>query len=96
MWQRADMQRRYSIYEAKAKLSEIIRQVKRHRRITITERGRDVAQVVPVEESASVEGRLAELTAAGVLSADTGVPLSSIRPVARRPGALARFLEDRD
>ena len=37
----------YSIYEAKAKLSEIIRHVKRRRSVTITERGREVARVVP-------------------------------------------------
>ena len=86
--------RRYSIYEAKAKLSEIIRQVKRNRRIVITERGRDVAQVVPVQ--ADLDQRLADLAAAGVLSRATLVRPGDVRPVARRRGALKRFLEERD
>lgn len=90
------MKRSYSIYEAKAKLSEIIRQVKQRRRITITDRGRPVAHVVPAELPATIEDRIAELTAAGVLSPAPAGDLSQIKRVARRAGALSRFLLDRD
>jgi prevent-host-death family protein len=38
------------IFEAKAKLSEIVRKVEQGERFTITVRGRAKAQVVPVEE----------------------------------------------
>ncbi|MFQ5504734.1 MAG: type II toxin-antitoxin system Phd/YefM family antitoxin [Planctomycetota bacterium] len=90
------MKLRYSIYEAKAKLSEIIRLVKKKRRITITERGRDVARVVPVEEPEALEERLLDLEAAGVLSGPPTGSLGGIRRVERRPGALGRLLEDRE
>ncbi|HEX5052419.1 MAG TPA: type II toxin-antitoxin system prevent-host-death family antitoxin, partial [Planctomycetota bacterium] len=43
----APMRLSYSIYEAKAKLSEILRVVRKGRRITITDRGREVARIVP-------------------------------------------------
>ena len=42
------------IFEAKTKLSEIIRQVEAGERFTITVRGRAVAEVVPARTSASV------------------------------------------
>lgn len=90
------MQRRYSIYEAKARLSELIRAVKRRQRVTITERGRPVAEVVPCEptEGREMEQRLAQLHAAGSLIAARRPP-PSIASIARRPGALRRFLRDR-
>lgn len=90
------MKLRYSIYEAKTKLSEIIRHVKLKRRITITDRGREVARVVPIEDSEDVDQRIADLVAAGVLSADPENKPGAIQPVARRRGALERFLRDRD
>lgn len=87
----------YSIYEAKTHLSEIIRQVKRRRSVTITERGREVARVVPVNVEETPAERLARLEAAGVLTPSTGVrPVDAFKPIAHRPGALRRFLRDRN
>jgi prevent-host-death family protein len=37
----------YSVYETKAKLSEILRLVKADREVTITERGKPIAKIVP-------------------------------------------------
>lgn len=85
----------YSIYEAKARLSEIIRQVKRNRRVTITERGRDVARVVPISKTTGFEARIRELEARGVVTRASG-SVADIRPVARIPGAVRRFLASRD
>jgi prevent-host-death family protein len=42
------MARPYPVHEAKAKLSEILRRVKEGRTVTISERGREVARVVPI------------------------------------------------
>jgi prevent-host-death family protein len=88
---------RYSVYEAKARLSEILRAVKRRRRITITERGVPVAEVVPYEPPAvrTLADRVQELEAQGAILPASAAP-ASVRRIARRRGALRRFLESRD
>ncbi len=87
----------YSIYDAKTRLSEIIRTVKRRRSVVITERGRPVARVVPYEAEGArpIHERLRDLEAAGILlpPARSG---ARFRPIARRPGALRCFLAERD
>ena len=62
-------QQTYSVYEAKAKLSEILRAVKQKRRVTITERGIPVAEVVPYLEkkTQTADERYAELLAQGAI-----------------------------
>ena len=91
------MKRSYSLYEAKARLSEIIRQVREHGvGVTISYHGRPVAEIRPIgEESADpVEARFRELVQSGVV-----LPARArheLKPVAKRPGALDRFLADRD
>jgi prevent-host-death family protein len=91
------MRSQYSIYDAKTRLSEIIRLVKRHHRVTITDRGRPVAEIVPLAQAASLKSRLAALEEAGeVLPARNRSAATALRAVAKRPGALRRFLVDRD
>ena len=86
----------YSIYNAKTHLSEIIRQVKKNHSVIITERGREVARVVPAPASQSREERIRMLEQAGiVIPALSGKP-SDIRLISRRPGGLKRFLASRD
>ncbi|HEX5052834.1 MAG TPA: type II toxin-antitoxin system prevent-host-death family antitoxin, partial [Planctomycetota bacterium] len=92
----APMRLSYSIYEAKAKLSEILRVVRKGRRITITDRGREVARIVPIGEDENLEQRLGDLVAAGILSPPTNVALPGPEAGESRPGALERFLRDRD
>ena len=85
----------YSTYEAKAKLSEILRKVERGRTVRISRRGLPIAEIRPVrDEQTSLEERIAELRRQGALTPPpgTGVYL----PIARRRGALRRFLSDRD
>jgi prevent-host-death family protein len=86
----------YSTYEAKAKLSEILRKVESGRVIRITRRGTPIAEVRPVPATpATLEDRIAELTARGaILPAKR--PGARVRPIADRPGALERFLQDRN
>lgn len=93
------MKRVYSLYEAKAKLSEIIRQVRERRQsVTVSYRGRPVAEIRPIDERAdatALERRLGELAARGAISPPTDRAVE-LRAIAKRPGALARFLEERD
>ncbi len=86
----------YSIYEAKAKLSEIVRLVGRNRSVVITDRGRPVAPVVPLRPASDLERRLAALAASGALVRNSGANRHRTGALVRRPGALARFLKDRN
>ena len=89
------MKTKYSIYEAKTHLSEILRQVKQNRSVIITDRGREVARVVPLEEKTSFEKRVEAFERAGVIQYSPNANPSEIRPIKRVPGALKRFLETR-
>lgn len=88
------MSRPYPVHEAKAKLSAILRRVKRGRSVTISERGRIVARVVPIERARDLPSRLRQMEVDGVLLRRSK-RRREIRPLARRPGALHRFLESR-
>lgn len=85
----------YSIYETKSKLSEILRLVKKGKRITITDRGRDVARVVPLAEEEGVENRLADLIAAGVIVPATSPEMPDPSAFEVIPGALEDFIKER-
>ena len=87
---------RYSTYEAKARLSELLGRVRKGDTVTITHRGKPVAEVRPVAESSlSITERIAELQRAGIISAPED-STAALQPLARKPGALRRFLETRE
>lgn len=86
----------YSTYEAKARFSEVLRQVRTGTTITVTYRGEPVAEIRPIEERPrTIEERLDELRRRGVLVPANG-PRRPFRAIADRPGALERFLADRN
>lgn len=86
----------YSTYEAKAKLSEILRKVESGKTVRISRRGEPIAEIRPLRrEPASLERRISELSEQGVLTPPSG-SRESLKPSARRPGALGRFLSDRN
>ena len=86
----------YSIYEAKAKLSQLIRFVKTSGPVTITERGNPVAQVIPISSAQSgLSHRLAHLIDYG-LSQKPSRPLKEIKSLGKKSGALKRFLDSRE
>jgi prevent-host-death family protein len=86
----------YSTYDAKARLSEILRKVESGRTIRISRRGEPIAEIRPVRpEPTRLEDRIEELTDAGALTRPAD-PTAALRPLAVRPGALDRFLADRD
>lgn len=90
----ASVARSYSVDEAKTKLGEILRRVKRGRSVTISERGREIARVVPIAKQDSLESRLDYLEKTCQLTRATGT-VKDIRPIAHKPGALRSFLRSR-
>jgi prevent-host-death family protein len=90
------MPRTYSTYDAKAKLSEILRKVRGGQRVGISYHGELVAEVTPVERArGGLKERLRRLEKEGVI-APARAGKQAIPRLARRPGALKRFLESRD
>ena len=91
----------YSIYDAKAKLSSLVKQVREGRSFVITVHGEPVAELRPIEKvdrKQTFEERVAELRSRGEI-------LPAKRPAGerpnftlgkRKPGALKRFLDERD
>lgn len=84
----------YSTYEAKAKFSEILRQVREGKTITISYHGEPVAEIRPIEKKQTLEERLDELERRGGLVRQPG-ERKPMKPGPHVPGALERFLEDR-
>lgn len=86
----------YSIAEARARFSELVRRVREGRSVTVTYRGEPVAEIRRVERGRelTLEERLEELRRRGCV-VPAANPRQPFRPVARRPGALARFLAER-
>lgn len=91
----------YSLYEAKAKLSALVRQVREGGTVIITVHGEPAAELRPIAPSTvreTNEERLDALSARGLLSSARMAPSAvNAWPIGtRKRGALKRFLEDRD
>jgi prevent-host-death family protein len=86
----------YSTYEAKTKFSEVIRKVRAGQRIVIAYRGEEIAEIRPIEgRGQSLERSLKGLEDQGILGR-ARKPAGPLKPLARKRGALARFLESRE
>lgn len=95
------MSHTYSLYEAKAKLSALVRLVREGKSVTITVLGEPVAEMRPYQRPdrpQSFEERMAELTARGELTPAAREPSDpeAFHVGKRVPGALQRFLDDRE
>jgi len=91
----------YPLYDAKAKLSALVRQVREGRTIIITVHGERVAELRPYQAQSgpqTLADRYAELQARGEIIASRLAPgeTSSLRVGTPHPGALQRFLDERD
>lgn len=90
----------YTTYEAKARFSEVLRRVRAGERVVITFHGQPAAEIRPIEsEVETFAERVARLKREGrIVPAVPGDDFKElgIRTVAHRPGALKRFLEERD
>ena len=86
----------YSTYEAKAKLSEILRQVRSGKTIRISRRGEPIAEIRPIEQRPpGWEGRVRELSDQGVIMRSRN-PGGKLEHIQAKPGALKRFLAERN
>ena len=85
----------YSTYEAKAKFSEIMRKVRDGKHVYITYRGQEVAEIKPVVKEETLEERLNRHEKEGMITRRPA-KRPPLRPLAKRPGALRRFLEERE
>jgi prevent-host-death family protein len=84
----------YSSQEVGTKLAEILAKVKEGERVVITDRGEEVAEILPVRHLSEDES-LRELEEQGIIS-PPGTPPRDFTPLAELPGTLAWFLENRD
>ena len=90
------MSETYSTYDAKARFSEVLRKVRQGQTITVSYRGEPVAEIRPIGGKGSgLERRLRMFEGLGILVGGEE-PMGRLEPVIRRPGALARFLTERD
>jgi prevent-host-death family protein len=86
----------YSLYEAKARLSALVRRVREGGRVVITVHGTPAAELRPVEpEAPGLGDRLERLAERGILLRPEPRN-AALAPVATRKGALRRFLDERD
>jgi len=91
------MRNSYSLYEAKAKLSAIIRQVREGKAAVVTLHGKPVAEIRPIPTSGKdIGSRIHQLAERGVIVRNAGSSSKQPAAIARRKGALKRFLEDRN
>lgn len=96
------MSKAYSIYETKAKLSELLRLVKAGKDIVVTERGEPIAKIVPFDRSPKkLAERIIEFKQKGILidrakssQLSWGDDENAIK--LNRAGALTRFLKSRE
>jgi prevent-host-death family protein len=91
----AAVQTTYSTYEAKAKLSQILRRVRGGQRVFISHRGVPIAEVRPLAKESGLAAALADMEEAGLVTR-AGERPGRLASIARRRGALARFLASRE
>lgn len=84
----------YSTSEAKARFSEVIRIVREGRSVVVTYHGEPVAEIRPIDPRGGTAARLEWLRSRGSLLTESPDP-GAFAPLAPRPGALPRFLDDR-
>ncbi len=86
----------YSAYDAKARFSEVLRQVRDGKTVTVSYRGKPVAEIRAIRDvPATIEARLDDLERQGIV-VGSGEPMKPMEAVGRRSGALTRFLAERD
>lgn len=90
---------RVSIGTLKARLSEYLRRTRAGETVVVTDRGRPVARLAPLEGDAAVEGRMAGLVRAGLIQPpkrplDLSI-LDAARPADPEGRSLETVLEER-
>jgi prevent-host-death family protein len=83
------MSRTIGSRELRTRLGTYLRLVRRGLSFVITDRGRPVARLGPIEAAADTAGRLQDLEATGQVSRASSKPLSCFRAVALRGAPLS-------
>ena len=87
------------VRELKNRLTQYLRRTKRGEEVIVTERGRPIALLQPIQSAehvASLEARLAKLAAQGLVTLPTHKPLKRVRLVkVSGPPISKTILEDR-
>jgi prevent-host-death family protein len=89
MWPQGEAVATVGVRELKNRLSEFLRRAGEGERITVTDRGRTVAVIVPPDTTAEA-ARVATMVREGIASWSGGKPRGAARPVRVRGQALAR------
>ena len=85
----------YSTYDAQVRFSEILRKVREGKVVTISFRGRPIAEVRPIEQGGKgLAEHVRRLEDRGAI-VRSGEPRGKLRPLVRKRGALSRFLRER-
>jgi len=85
----------YSLYDAKARLSAIVRQVREGHPVTVTVHGEPAVEIRAVPRvKTGIDSKLSQMAERGTLVRPKN-PGAQFRTIARRPGALDRFLKER-
>lgn len=85
--------KRASISEAKNRLSALLDEVRHGETITIEDRGRPVARLVPAVVADDADGRLARLERQGLVRRGTPLPRLTRRVPPPRPARDASIVE---
>jgi prevent-host-death family protein len=85
----------YSTYEAKARFSELMRQVRDGRSVLITYHGKPVAELRPARPAEGLGARIDRLRATGRIHGGEA-RRGGFAPLVKRAGATRRFLEERE
>ena len=89
------MSHAYSIYETKARFSEILRMVKSGKEVIVNERGHSIARILPFKKPDNLEEHWNWLCDSGqIIKTDATERDFSAKKHAQ--GALKRFLEERE
>jgi|HubBroStandDraft_5_1064220.scaffolds.fasta_scaffold116198_2 prevent-host-death family protein len=88
--------RKLGVREAKARLSYLLREAQQGREYTITDRGKEVAKIVPVDKAQQpLAERIRGLEEAGIIEPGPNRPIAVPPPLPIEHG-LARRLLDQD
>lgn len=87
------------VRELKNRLTQFLRRARQGEEVVVTERGRPIAVIRPIEPgkgAADLDARLAHLAAQGFLTLPARAPLARVRPVRAAGEPVSRtILQDR-
>jgi len=87
---------RYGIREAKANLSKLLKLVQHGKIIVLTDRGRPVGQIVPIEREKTTQEKIDRLELLGIIETRLSRKHTSLPEPIKLPDALAQRILQKD